>query len=343
MTALSVLDRIPPRATLTAGAVVRVAMLPGDEPLVNAGDVVAPGDGLLRRPRHPQVGEQPLHGRPAPSPGTRFTDGRSLAGQGRRAARFEGGGEVLYVTPAGRLRVVVSRNQAVVECPVAGTIEALDACSLTIRVEGTAIRAALTVGEASHGSLVVAVPGPDAELHPQSIDVRHAGAVLVAGSRVDVESLTRARAMGVRGVIVGGVIGSDVRALRASIERQEASVHASPAFALVVLDGYGKRPIPRDAWDALTLAAGAVVGVATDPPLVALPASVVLPVAEPGRVRVTAGSLLGRTGRVVEPSGCRRQAGGIYQDCARVELDPATFPAGPEVVDVPLADLERDD
>ena len=148
--------------------------------------------------------------------------------------------------------------------------------------------------------------------------------------------------MGVRGVIAGGVIGGDVLALRASIDRQEASVHASPAFALVVLDGYGKRPIPRDAWDALTLAAGETVGLTVTPPLVVLPRGATHAESEPDRVRVAAGPHLGRIGRAVELAGSRRQAAGVYQDCVRVALDPLVSPGPPDLVDVPIADLERD-
>ena len=342
MTAHLDLDRIPPWAAVFTEPQIRIRVLPGDETLVAEGDRVAPGDGILRRPRHPQVGEQSLRGRRVPAPGTRVAEDGSLAGDDRRASRFDGGGEVLYATPSGRLRAVVSRHHGTVESPVAGKIESLDACSLTIRADGTAFRAALAVGEPASGPLVLVVAGPDDELHAQGIDVRHAGAVLVAGSRVDVESLTRARAMGVRGVIAGGVIGADVVALRASIDRQEASVHASPPFALVVLDGYGKRPMPHNVWDTLVRAAGTAVGLAITPPLVALPPGAVLLRAEPDRVRVTSGPLLGRTGRVVALAGLRRQPGGVYQDCARVVLDLVTPAEATDVVDVPMADLVRD-
>ncbi len=342
MTAHPLLDRIPPRSSMLAEPRVRIAVLPGDESLVAEGDRVAPGEGILRRPRHPQVGEQSLRGRRVPAPGTRLAEDGSLAGDDRRASRFDGGGEVLYASPSGRLRAVVSRHHGTVESPIGGTVEAIDACSLTIHGEGSAFPAALAVGEPSSGPLVVAVAGPDDELHARGIDVRHAGAVLVAGSRVDIESLTRARAMGVRGVIAGGVIGADVVALLASIDRQEASVHASPPFALVVLDGYGKRPIPRDAWEALARAAGTVVGLAITPPLVAFPPDMLLGGGEPDRVRVVAGSLLGRTGRVVALAGLRRQAGGVYQDCARVAIDPVAPAEAVNLVDVPMADLERD-
>jgi hypothetical protein len=321
---------------------VRVAILPGDEPLVAAGDHVSPGTPIVRRPRHAQVAEQPLHGRTAPAPGTRFDEGSPLAGEGGRSPRFEGAGEVLYATPNGRLLAVVSRHHAVLASPASGRVEALDRCALAIRTEGPAVRAVLAVGDPSHGPLALGVESPDGELHANRIDVRHAGAVLVAGSRVGVEGLTRARAMGARGVIVGGVVGGDLLAFRASIERQEAAIHASPSFALLVLDGLGKRPIPWSAWEMLRAAEGRDVGLSITPPLVLFEPGSGIPVAEPDRVRLTAGPALGRTGRLVRLLGVRRQPGGLYMECARVALDPVSLPGSLELVDVALADLERD-
>ncbi len=338
------LSRIPLRPQPITAPLVSIRLRPGDEPLVTPGERVSVGDPLLRRQRHPQVAEQPLRARSASAlaPGTRFGEGAELGGPGRRTLRYEGAGEVLYATPSGRLRAVVARHHAVVASPVTGTVRSLDPCALVVHAEGSALPAALAVGEPSHGTLAVAVDGPDAELHANRIDVRHAGAVLVAGSRVDIEGLTRARAMGVRGVIVGGVIGGDVVALRASIERQDASVHASPSFALIVLDGYGKRPVPRWTWDALVAAAGQEVGLGITPPQILLEPGAGLPAVDPLRVRVTAGPLLGRTGRFVRLLARRRRPAGVHLECALIDLDPVTLPGVAEQVEVPLADLERD-
>ena len=63
------------------------------------------------------------------------------------------------------------------------------------------------------------------------------------GSRVDAESLTRARAMGVRGVIVSGLGGKERRDFMASESRQRAALHRLPPFAVLVLDGALRRPI----------------------------------------------------------------------------------------------------
>ncbi len=334
-------DRIAPRVMMLSQPVVRIALHPGDRPLVAAGDRVEPGQPVLERLRHAQVAEHGLRGHAMPAPGTTFAGGTAVAGSGRRTLRFDGAGEVVCALPGGHVRAVVSRHLATVESPVDGTVVGLDAAALSLRADGMGVTALIAVGEPACGPLVVAIEGPSAELRGQRIDVRHAGAILVAGSRIDVESLTRARAMGVRGVIVGGVIGTDVHALRASIGRQEASIHASPPFALVVLDGYGKRPIPPDAWEALTQAAGQTVGLATTPPLVLLPSDAAPYAADRSRVRVVSGPYLGRTGRVLEMIGLRRLAGGVYRELARVALDPVVPPGAHDIVELPIAELER--
>ena len=82
-----------------------------------------------------------------------------------------------------------------------------------------------------------------ARLRPGSLDVGLAGAILVVGSRVDAETLTRARAMGLRGIIVAGLAGKDRRDFLASEARQRASLHRLPTFAVLVLDGAVRRQI----------------------------------------------------------------------------------------------------
>src|SRR3990170_3405852 len=123
--------------------------------------------------------------------------------------------------------------------PAAGVVESVGPAAIVIRADGIGLPGTLTAGEATVGRLVVAVRRPDDELPVAAVDVGAAGAILVAGARIDVEALPRARAMGVRGVIVGGVVGRDLRSFAASEARQRAALHTSPPFALLVLDGFG--------------------------------------------------------------------------------------------------------
>ena len=68
-------------------------------------------------------------------------------------------------------------------------------------------------------------PTADGELLPATLDVGSAGAILVVGARIDAEALTRARAMGVRGIVVATLPGKDRRDFLASEARQRAALH----------------------------------------------------------------------------------------------------------------------
>ncbi len=321
---------------------IRFRLGPGDAPLVDEGDRLEVDAPLFERLRHPTVAEASLHGAAAPVPGHRFEAGQPLAGQGRSAVRLDAGGRVLYATPQRRVRAVVARHHDPVLAPLAGTVEEVSPHRIVMRADGTALPAALAYGEPAHGPLLFAVDAPDAELRSNRIDVRGAGAILVAGSRADSEAITRARAMGVRGMIVGGIVRRDIREMEASHARQEAALHAAPPFALVVLDGFGKRPIPESLWDNLVAAAGSDVALSIDPPGIVVDAGQAVASGDPDRIRVTAGEALGRTGRIVGLVGPRRRAAGIVQDCAIVALDPGRSGEPADRIEVALADLERD-
>jgi hypothetical protein len=61
---------------------------------------------------------------------------------------------------------------------------------------------------------------------------------------VDAETLTRARAMGVRGVVVTGLSSKERRDYLASEARQRSALHRLPPFAVLVLEGVVRRPLP---------------------------------------------------------------------------------------------------
>ncbi len=194
--------------------------------------------------------------------------------------------------------------------PIRGVVVEASAARLVLEADGVALPGTLAAGEPTHGELVMAVAGPDGELPPSAIDVGSHGAILVAGARIDLEALGRARAMGVRGVVVGGLVSRDLRGFRASEVRQRAALHGGPPFAVLVLDGYGKRPIAPSIWARLLAAAGREVAIGVDPPHLLLPADLQLPAGAQGpgpdlRRR------LGRPRGIVHPGrGPRALAGG---------------------------------
>lgn len=320
---------------------IRVRLGAADRPLVEVGQRIAAGAPIAERLRDARVDEARLGKSAAPAPGSNVEAGVALVGEGRGALRFEGAGRVLYSTPGGLLRVAVGRHAEPLLTPASGVVESVGAAAIIVRADGIGLRGTLTAGDATVGRLMIAVRRPDEELPVAAVDVGSAGAILVAGARIDVEALTRARAMGIRGVIVGGVVGRDLRSFAASEARQRAALHASPPFALLVLDGYGKRPIPPAAWRALLAAEGRDVGISADPSWVLLDGATPVTPQPAGRVRIVAGDGLGRVGRMVGAVGRRRLPAGVMALVVRVALEAGGPGQPPEERLVPLADLER--
>ncbi len=321
---------------------LRFRLHPADRPVAEAGSRLIPGDALLERARDPFVTEiRRASSAEAVKPGELVRPPERQGSRGRRGAHFEGTGRALYQSPGRPLLAAVGRQHELIASPVHGTVERIDAGAIVVRAVGVGIPAIAAAGDPAVGRLVLAVSGPDAELRASTLDVGASGAILVAGGRVDVEALTRARAMGVRGVITGGLVGKDLRGYRSSEARQRAGLQPASAFGLLVLDGYGRRPIPGPIWECLVAAEGSQVGISVDPPMLVLEADSALPPIDPDRVRVTAGRHLGREGRFIAPLGPMRQAAGLYQQAVLVALDAVAGGQPAERVSIPAADLER--
>ena len=124
---------------------------------------------------------------------------------------------------------------------------------------GRAMTGVLMTGQPAHGRLDLATDAAG-ELRTGGIDVGRAGTILVVGARIDAEALTRARAMGVRGIVVASLAGKDLRDLLASERRQRAALHGAPPFGILVLEGAMRRALPSPVVSLFEALAGSDVG-----------------------------------------------------------------------------------
>jgi hypothetical protein len=227
---------------------------------------------------------------------------------------------------------------------VDGVVVAVGADGLLIRASGLGLTGPVGWGQPVVGRVVIGVTGPDEELRASAVDISAAGAVLVVGARLDIEAITRARAIGVAGILCGGAVGRELRQLEESDERQRASLHAATPFAILALDGFGRRPMPIVAWDLLVAAAaaGSQVAVVPEAGLAVVPSLPEDLTAHwtPDAVRITAGDGVGTTGRLVGLAGPVRRPGGSYQPAGYVVTPPTADSAARRRL-VSLADLER--
>jgi hypothetical protein len=272
-----------------------------------------------------------------PTPGKWWMGGderRGKSTRGKAATRV--GGTLLFETD-GRWRAAAGDRHEVVESPVAGVVEAArNAVEVTIKAVGAAMPGAIAAGESSRGYLDVPRL-TDGELWATALDVGRSGAVVVAGSRLSGQAISRARAMSIRGLIAGSVGEGELRDLEASEIRRKASLTPSVPFGLIALDGHARRPIATPILALLAALSGREVAIVTDPPLLVFDvAEVPLPELPPDWIRARSGPHAGREGRWLKSAGRYRFRGGVYLEAAVVRFVEDT-----DATIVPATDLER--
>ena len=320
-------DGAPPRADIGLIRVRRllhgpvdatIPLAPGDRALVAPGESVVPGAPIVERVRDARLTDVVVAESTDPTPGGHIE-----------------GGELLFEW-RGRWRLAGGEVTEQLDSPVAGIVrEVRPGSGIVIRATGRALGGIVALGGPTRGRLHVA-SWVEGELRSGSVDVGLAGSVLVVGSRIDAETLTRARAMGVRGIIVAGLASKERRDYLASEARQRAALHRLPPFAVLVLEGALRRPLASPVMDILEALEGLDVAIVADPPMLIFDVpDLQIPVPRADHVRVRAGQLAGREGTWTGLVGPRRLTGGVHLEAGTVHFEDGSLVA------VPLGDLER--
>ena len=251
---------------------VRFPLAVGDRPLVRAGDVVLAGAPLAERMAEANLVDVGARGAPVAvaTPGGEGAAGAGPTPQAWHSGTWigaaDGPGGELVANADGRWRMAVGTSVDALEAPVAGVVrEIRPGIALSLDVPGS--RAPRHPVARRSGSR----PTRDRRDRrrrgaARGIDVGRAGTILVFDARVDAETLSRARAMGVRGIVVAALSDKDGRDFAASEARQRASLHRAAPFGVLVLDGHLRRPIAEPVLAILRAHAGREVGIAADPP-----------------------------------------------------------------------------
>jgi hypothetical protein len=328
------------------GRLLSIPLHIADRPLVSPGEQVEMGQPIVEHFRDQEaieiptsaaiVGMRPgdvLDEVPVPQSGRL---GRRSSAATYRARVVEHGRD-------GNTRLVAGSGDTTVLSPASGVVEAVLPSRVDIRTLGLAVDAKVGWGRPASGRILVAVERPDAEIQANRIDISAAGAILVVGMRIDLEAISRARAIGVAAVISGGVASRHLRQLRSSEARQQAALHAATPFGLLALGGYGRVPIPSQLWDLLVAAEGRPAGILPGARTLIVdgdPAPLLEAASRPpGTVRVSSGEHRDHEGMLVGLSGPRRWPGGAYSPGGFVEMVGAN--GQPQRHCVPLTALER--
>ncbi len=245
----------------------RVRLPVGAAPLVEVGHAVEPAEVLATR-RPPGEGRTiavsgPLRRSAGDAashllvrPGSLLEAGEVLAVTGGREVRAERACLFLgYDATEGTALVAPLLGTEPIVGHVRGEVVSVQPEAIEIRVAGARVTAVGGSGRAVHGELQVAVRDPGDELRAGAIDVGTTGRILVGGSRASAETLTRARAMGVAGIVLGGILDKELRDFEATQRRRRETTGAHDGgprgdFAVLLLEGFGKVGLDRDlfAW-----------------------------------------------------------------------------------------------
>jgi hypothetical protein len=342
------LDLVARRPVVEAAPEITFPLHPGDRSLVGPGEALVPGSRIADRVRDARLVE--VGPAPVPEdarPGDRWAPATPTTAMPLRRGPGSAAGELLFELQGG-WRMAAGEHTEPIDSPIAGVVrDVRPGIGITVRAEGRIIRGVEALGDPTRGVLAIggessdgALPGDGSGtglvLRPGSLDVGLAGTILVVGSRVDAEALTRARAMGLRGIIVAGLAGKERRDFLASEARQRASLHRLPTFAVLVLDGAIRRRIASPIASVLAALAGREIAIVTDPPAIVFDEPTIeAPAPAADVVRIRSGERAGAEGQWVGLAGVRRFADGTFLEAGWVRL--AT--GGP--IAVPLADLER--
>jgi len=211
------------------------------------------------------------------------------------------------------------------------------------------------VGGETHGRIVVATAGPGETLAASQLKPEHRGAVVVGGDHVSHETVLRARALGVRALVVGGFDDRDLRELLGRDLGVAITGQEELGITLVLTEGFGRIGMAARTWDLLNTHAGRVASVsgATQIRAGVLRPEILVPLDSdegPPKLTPDGGSLevgtavrvirqpwFGRLGRVVElPAEL-----GALETEARVRVLVVEFADDRSRATVPRANVER--
>lgn len=144
-------------------------------------------------------------------------------------------GQVLVREPPRRLELLAYIDGTVVEVHQAQGVTIETSCSLVQGIFG--------VGGEVWGEMRMAVTSPDATLTADKLTSDMKGKIVVGGSFLGAEALTRARDLGVAALVVGGIHDKDLRALLGYDLGVAITGTEKIGVTLILTEGFGTIPM----------------------------------------------------------------------------------------------------
>lgn len=157
-------------------------------------------------------------------------------------------GQVLLREPPRVLELLAYVDGTVVETLPQQGVVVETSCSLVQGIFG--------IGGETSGEIVVAVTAPEEPLTPGLLTPVMKGKVVVGGSFLSSDTMTRAQEIGVAGLVVGGIHDKDLRALLGYDLGVAITGTEQVGFTLILTEGFGTIPMAAKTFRLLSAHAG---------------------------------------------------------------------------------------
>ena len=135
---------------------------------------------------------------------------------------------------------------------LAGTVaEVMPGEGVIVQAQGALAQGIFGIGGERVGEIHVVSPSPDADLTEADITADLAGKILIGGANVSGAALRKAADLGVKGIVVGGIVDVDLIAYLGYDIGVAITGHENIPITLVITEGFGTIAMARRTYDLL--------------------------------------------------------------------------------------------
>ncbi len=157
-------------------------------------------------------------------------------------------GQVLLREPPRVLKLLAYVDGTIAETVPQQGVVVQTRCSLVQGIFG--------IGGETSGEIVMGVKAPDEPLTPSHLTAEMKGKVVVGGSFLSADAMKQAKAVGVAGLVVGGIHDEDLRALLGYDLGVAITGTEQVGFTLILTEGFGTIPMAAKTFKLLSAHTG---------------------------------------------------------------------------------------
>ena len=135
-------------------------------------------------------------------------------------------------------------------------VEVIPQQGVVVETNCSLVQGIFGIGGETRGEIVIAVTSPDEALEPRHLTPAMKGKVVVGGSFISSEALTRAKELGVAGLVIGGIHDKDLRALLGYDLGVAITGTEQVGFTLILTEGFGTIPMAGKTFNLLSAHVG---------------------------------------------------------------------------------------